>query len=50
MLHCVGYKVVNIKVVNIRKYKYNNLKEQMNDKSNIHIGRCRIIFINRARH
>lgn len=40
--------VVNVKVANIRP-QYANLKEWMEDKKNVYIGRAGIVFINGER-
>ena len=40
--------VVNVKVANIRP-KFNNLKEWMDDQSNVYIGRGGVVFIDGQR-
>ena len=41
--------VCNCRVKNIRP-KYNNLKEWMNDKNNVYVGRGGIVFIDKKRY
>lgn len=43
-------KLINVKVVNLRKIGYDNLKEWIDDKeNNVYIGRKGIVFINKQR-
>ncbi len=42
--------VKNVKVVNIRKDGFDNLREWMNSPENIYIGRAGIVFIDNERY
>lgn len=44
----INMSIVNCKVQYIRP-KYNNLKEWIDDKNNIYIGRCGVVFIDKKR-